>query len=783
MKNHLILFLAFCTLSLFPLNIAAQKYLVQTVRGVVVNADTGAALPYISVGITDIPEIGAITDSLGNFILNNVPIGRHSFKATSIGYHSSVINEILVTSSKEVYLEIFMKENTKELGEIVVSAYSNDDAPLNKMILVGGRMLSVEQASRYAGGLDDPARFVTAFAGVASAGSGNGISIHGNAPHLLQWRLEGIEIPNPNHFADITTLGGGILSSLSNKVLGNSDFLIAAFPAEYDNAISGVFDMKLRNGNNQKHEHTAQIGILGMEFASEGPINRENNSSYIASARISTTSLMSRVMNMDLGGTFDYSDVNFKLNFPVRNAGTFSVWGTGYFDNYKTKLEKQDEWEYFYDRSKAKDKQYMGAGGLTHRFYFNENTLLKTILASTYSKFSAEQYMHDYSNNSTLYGDLYNRTGNLVGTMSLSKKYSSAFTNTTGFTFQHMTYKMNLEKAPYEGEPLEPMSQGEGRTSLISGYTSSSVELNDKVTFNFGINGQYLTLNRNWTVEPRASVKWRKTDRISWALAYGLHSRMEKIDVYFVKKSALGMDNKVNKNLDFIKAHHVMLSYNYKISNDINLRIEPYFQYLYDVPVIADSSYCVLNRDEFYVEDALVNKGRGRNIGIDITFEKYLNKGYYYMATATLFDSRYMGGDGKWYNTKFNRNYILNILGGKEWVVGKNKNRVWSVNLRCVLQGGDRYSPIDEAATMADPDKLVQYNENKAYTNQFDPIFMFHYTVSYRINLKGKSHEFAIKAMSTGKEYHGHSYNYKTGKIDSDRQEGGISNISYKFEF
>lgn len=447
MKKNPTLILFILTLSGISLSAFAQKQLTQTVRGVVVDANTGTALPYISVGVIDMPQVGTATDSLGNFILNNIPIGRQSFKATSIGYHPYVVNEILITSSKEVFLEIPLKENTNELAEIVINARSNDDVPLNKMTLVGGRMLSVEQASRYAGGLDDPARFVTAFAGVASSGSSNGISIHGNAPHLLQWRLEDIEIPNPNHFADITTLGGGILSSLSNKVLGNSDFLIAAFPAEYDNAISGVFDMKLRNGNNQNYEHTVQAGILGLEFASEGPISRKNNSSYIVSARISTTGLMSKITDMDLGGIFDYNDVNFKLNFPTKSAGIFSVWGTGYIDYYKSKLEKQEDWDYFYNRSTAKDKQYMGAGGLTHRYYFNDNTVLKTTLASTYSKFDAKQHMHDYNGNSTIYGDLYNQTGNLVANTSLSKKYSSRFTNKTGFTFQHMTYKMNLKKA------------------------------------------------------------------------------------------------------------------------------------------------------------------------------------------------------------------------------------------------------------------------------------------------------------------------------------------------
>lgn len=762
-----------------------NNILTQTIRGVVVDAATGYPLPYATVSLLDKPEIGVATDSLGKFILKNVPVGRSSVKATFMGYTPGIINEILITSSKEIYLDIQLRENTRLLDEIVISTHSNNDEPLNKMALSGARMLSVEQASRYAGGLDDPARFVSAFAGVASSVSSNGISIHGNAPHLLQWRLEDIEIPNPNHFADIATLGGGVLSSLSNKVLGNSDFLTSAFPAEYGNAISGVFDMKFRNGNNEKYENTVQAGILGLEFASEGPLCKKSNSSYLFNYRYSTTGLMSKFMKEDLGGVFDYQDLNFKLNFPTQKAGFFSIWTTALIDIYKSDFDKNTTtWEYLYDRQKSKDKQYMAAGGLTHRYFFNENTMLKTVVASTYSKFSANVHIYDFNLNRTPVGDLHNSNTSLIISSFLNKKYNSRFTNKTGFTLQKMFFSMDLQKAPHEAEPLITMSEGDGNTELISAYSSSSYIVNDLLTFNFGVNSQYLTLNDKWTLEPRLALKWQKTNKTSWAIAYGMHSRMERMDVYFVRTPDSNK-NLTNKDLDFTKTHHLMLTYNHKIGDDMNLRIEPYFQYLYDVPVIADSSYCVLNRDEFYVEDALVNKGKGINIGVDMTFEKYLNHGYYYMASASVFNSRYRGGDGRWYNTKFNRNFILNILGGKEWLLGRNKNKILSINLRAVLQGGDRYSPVDTEATLNDPDKVVRYDETKTYSKQFNPILMFHYTVSYRINIKNKSHEFAIKMLNaTGsKEYYGHSYNYKTETIHSNKQKMSLSNISYKFEF
>lgn len=753
---------------------------VQTLRGVVNDRASGHPIPYATIQLTDIPGLGMMCDSLGRFALPKVPVGRHSVQASFMGYEPATVREILVTSAKEVYLEIALLESVNELSEVVVHAHNRNEA-MNKMAVAGARMLSVEEASRYAGGFDDPARLVASFAGVTPSVSNNGISIHGNAPHLLQWRLEDVEIPNPNHFADIATLGGGILSSLSAQVLGNSDFFTGAFPAEYGNAVSGVFDMKLRNGSNQRNENTFQVGIMGIDFASEGPLSKKHKASYIFNYRYSTTGLL----NVDLGGKMDYQDLNFKLNFPTRHAGTFAVWGTALLDKYKSLLEKNpDKWDYLEDAGQGRSTQYMAAGGVTHRYFFNENTLLKTTLAGTYSDQEAIQTTYDREFNPSPYIDQNSRSTNLILTSSLNRKVSNRFTNKTGFTLTQMFYNMNFELAPFIDQPLETISKGNGNTSLISAYNSSAWGINDKLSLNFGLHGQLLTLNNRWTLEPRASLKWQTNARTSFALAYGMYSRMEKMDVYFVKTQSTG-DQSVNKNLDFTKAHHLMLSFTYKVSENTSLKVEPYIQFLYDVPVMRDSSFSVLNRDEFFVENALVNKGRGRNFGVDFTWERALNKGLYYMITASLFDSRYCGGDGVWHNTRFNRKYVLNGLIGKEWMLGRNKQNILSVNLKLTLQGGERYAPIDVEATMAHPDKEVQYDETRAYSIQRSPMLIGNYTVSYRINKRRVSHEFSVKGLNfTGsKEFIQHLYNIKTGKIEASEQKTGLTNISYKIEF
>lgn len=784
--KQLIQIILFVACTLLATNISAQDNKpVQTIRGIAIDYASGTPIPYATVQLLDLPQMGTTTDNDGKFVIKNVPVGRHDLQASFLGYEPTIFREIMLTSAKEVYLEVQMKENTRLLEEVVVRPRINKEEPMNKMALSGARMLSVEEASRFAGGMDDPARLVSSFAGVTSAVGSNGISVHGNAPSLLQWRLEDVEIPNPNHFADVASLGGGVLSSLSSNVLGNSDFYTSAFPAEFNNAVSGIFDMKMRNGNSQKFQHTLQAGVLGLDAASEGPLSRKHNASYLFNYRYSTTGLMNKVSPAgDLEQEMDYQDLNFKLNFPTQKAGIFSVWGTALIDKIKPEIKTPDEWDYMEDAKDSRMKQTSAAAGLSHRYFFDNGGLLKTSLATTYSKTDVWESIYDNNMDSAPFLDFQSRYTNLVLTSSFNKKYSSRHTNKTGFTWTNMHYDMDFDLAPLYTEPMQRISEGKGTTNLLSAYSSSLFTFNDKLSATLGVNGQLLTLNNTWTIEPRASVKWQATSKSSFGLGYGLHSRMEKLDVYFVKTQATG-DKQVNKDLGFTKTHHLSLSYNYRISDDMNLRVEPYFQYLYDVPVMADSSYSVLNRNTFYVEDALVNKGNGRNYGIDVTFEKYMTKGFYYMITASVFDSKYKGGDGVWHNTKFNRNYVLNGLIGKEWMIGRDKRDVLSVNLKLTYQGGDRYSPVDEQATLAHPDKETQYDETRAYSLQLSPMFLANYTLSYRMNRNKVSHEFAVKGMNaTGyKEYFGHEYNLKTGVIEPMRLKNSIFNITYRLDF
>ena len=775
MKKKLFIFFIFS----IPILLLAQT--TQTIRGIVQDIASESPLEFATVVVLNSnPYKGAVCDSAGQFVISGIPVGRHDIQASYMGYEPVIFKDILVTSSKEVYLEIQLKENLNFLEEVVITPKINKAEPLNNMSIAGGRMLSVEEASRYAGGFDDPARLASSFAGVSSSIGNNGIVVRGNSPKFLQWRMEDVEIPNPNHFAEVTTFGGGGLTALSSHVLGNSDFFTGAFPAEYNNALSGVFDMHLRRGNNQKRENTVQVGVIGIDVASEGPFKKEGSASYIFNYRYSTLGLITALLPENADGT-NYRDLSFKLNFPTQKAGVFSMWGIGLIDRSgQTAKANKSEWEYMQDRETQDVKQYMGAVGGDHKINVGENAFIKTTLAATVSGMDLHTERMNGDSKLLPHNVIKNTNWNFIFASSFNKKFSAKHTNKTGIRFTGLKYNMLLRDAG-KTQDIQTITDESGFSSLLAAYTNSSFAFTDKWTLNVGLTSQLFTLNSRYAIEPRAGIKWHFSPNQSIGLAYGLHSRLEMLNYYFTKTKT---GEETNKNLDFTRAHHLVLSYNLHIGDNYNLKIEPYVQKLYNVPVVADSSFSFINlQGDWFITDKLINAGEGLNYGVDATFEKYMSHGFYYMFTASLFNAKYMGGDKVWHNSRYNRNYVFNVLIGKEWMLGKNKQNILSANIRLTYQGGERYSPINE--TLSNIQEDVVYDDNKAFSKQLSAPFIAHTSISYKINKRNKAHEFALKVINlTGyKDFYGHRYNFFTHRVDANNESIIIPNISYKIEF
>ncbi len=756
---------------------------VQTIRGVVLDDASNTPLAFASVKLLQTNPVGTTTDTLGNFSLSDVPVGRYDIQVAFVGYETAIVREVTVTSAKQTYLTIQLKENTTLLGEIVVKPRINKERPLSTTATLSAKMLSVEEAKRYAGGFDDPARLATSIAGVASNTNDNGIIVRGNAPKSLQWKMEGVEIPSPNHFGDLYSLGGGLLTALSSQMLDNSDFLTGAFPAEYNNALSGVFDIAMRTGNNQKREHTLQLGLIGIDASSEGPFKKGNNASYLFNYRYSTLALVGPLLPEGAGGV-QYQDLSFKLNFPTKKAGIFSLWGLGFIDGAKSapKADK-NEWKYPDDDQNDVIEQYTGVAGISHKYFFKNNAYLKTTFAATANKVDWTTQKMDEAFTLQPFSKIGNTNLTYILSSVFNKKFSARHTNKTGVVLTGMQYDILLRKAQTVGSAPQDIVKTDGFSSVVAGYSHSSVNLSSKLLMNIGVNAQVFTLNNHYTIEPRVGLKQQINEKHSVGLAYGLHSRLEKLNYYFNNSLSTG-ETAVNKDLDFSKAHHLIMSYDWNVSDLVHLRVEPYFQSLFSIPVIKDSSFSFMNlQNDLFFGEKLESAGEGRIYGIDISLDKYMSKGYYYLATASLFNSEYKGGDDIWRDTRFNRNYVFNFLIGKEWKMGQNKQNSLSINTRFSYQGANRYSPVHEVASVAA--KEVVYDETKAFSMQADPSLNVNFTAIYRINKKGRSSEIALKVLNlTGQtDFRGHLYNRIDNTVDQELPSLIIPNLSYKIEF
>lgn len=774
------------TLISFSLAATAQA---QSVRGTVTDAASGEPLGFVTVKVRE-TNTGVVTNDKGEFEIADLPVGRYTIEASSLGYTPVVLQEVLVGSSKDVTLDIAIKENVSTLKGVEVRPQISKEMPLNKMVLTGGKMLSVEEASRYAGGLDDPARLATAFAGVTGSPANNGVSVHGGAPQQLVWRMEGVEVFAPNHFADSYNFGGGAISALSANVLGNSDFLMCAYPAEYSNAVGGIFDLHLRNGNNTGYEHTAQLGTLGIDVASEGPLGKKSKASYLFNYRYSFTGLAHRLGILDLDGdNADYQDVNFKINVPTKRAGTFALWGMGYIDKSWVDKIKPSEWETLYDQNNEQVQQKLLTVGLSHKAWIGEGTSLNTTLAASYfANHTKEDYYEDAGNDTASdpipYTDADQTNGILTANIFVSRKMSKRVTSKLGASYTHYIYKNRLRYADEIGQPLETYGDLDGKAGLLDIYSSNSWEINPAFTLNFGINAQGFMLNGDWAVEPRLSWQWHTSQSGTLSFGYGLNSRVEKLDVYFVEQDG----KRVNRNLDMTRSHHVQLAYLHMLNPHLAFRAETFFQYMFDMPIAATGTYALVNRIDYYIDRALVSKGRGRSYGIDLSIEQYLNKGLYWMINGSLYDAEYRDASHQWHDTRFNTGYAFKLLAGKEWVVGKAKRNLINASIKLSYQGGLRYSPIDEAATIANyrnNDPEVAYDETRPFTMQFDPVFTTDFNLSYKLNGRKVSHEFALKMLNLFqiKTPFKHVYNYKQQKMDNYEWGVSLPNICYRINF
>ncbi|MBK9671943.1 MAG: TonB-dependent receptor [Bacteroidetes bacterium] len=762
----------------------------QTIRGNVVDKISQSPLPGVIITLMNSSPIkGCSTDTDGNFKLSEVVIGKQSLRISFLGYKELVLQNLVVNSGKELVITVQLEEDIKAIQEIVVSAKVEKNKALNPMSTVSTRTFSVEETQKFAAAVNDPARMATSFAGVTQGPDGNNhISIRGNSPNGLLWRMEGVEIPNPNHFSSVGTSGGGI-SILSSQLLGNSDFSTGAFAAEYGNALSGVFDLKLRKGNNEKREYTFQLGLLGVDAASEGPIKAGYEGSYLVNYRYSTLNLLSKIgVPIDDGST-NFQDLSFNVSLPTKKAGNFSVFGFGGLSYQRTNAKKDTaKWsEDSFTQYNSNFYSNTGAVGITHTKLFNNQSYLKTILAFSGSQ-NASKYdklQEDFVNLTTEQEEKYFQN-KITLSSSYTKKINIKSNVRTGIIVNQLGYNLAL-KDKQDTTQLTTRIHVKGATQTLQAFFQWNYKLNNQLTTNLGLHYNHLLLNNSNSIEPRASLKYDVNAHQNITLGYGLHSQLQPIGVYFAQSQS--DDGKIltpNNNLALSKAHHIVMGYDVNINSFSHIKAEIYYQHLFSLPISKDTSstYSIVNSTDGYTTVELVNNGLGKNYGLELTYERFLYKNLYYLLSASLYDSKYKAADGVWYDTRFNTNYTFSFTGGKEWTLSeKRKSRVIGFNLKALYVGGFRYTPIDLNASINKGETVV--DDNKTFQEKNPDYYRLDIRISVKRNYKKLTSTVALDIQNTTnrKNVGGQYFNNKTGEINYWYQTPLIPVLSYRLEF
>ncbi|HCC29051.1 MAG TPA: TonB-dependent receptor [Marinilabiliales bacterium] len=793
MKKKILLFACLLTTLASPF---AANVITQTIRGAVTDATTGFPLIGATVVLLNSePVLGTTSDVNGNFELKNVPLGRQSIQISYLGYKPQQIPNILVNSGKEILLQIPLEEDITVVAEITVKAENLKEKALNEMAPVSARSFSIEQTERFAGSLGDPSRMVANYAGVAMQNDArNDIVIRGDSPAGVIWRLEGVEIANPNHFGASGTTGGPV-SMINNNMLSNSDFLTGAFPAEFGNGISGAFDLNMRSGNNSTHEFTGQVGFNGFEFGAEGPLfstQNQQKASYLANYRYSTLEVMSDLgFNIGTGTAVpEYKDFTFMADVPGTKAGRFKIfglWGKSYIALGR-------------DYSDTSENAYNGRGtatnfgadlwmvGSSHTYFFNDKTSLVTTLS------------YQSNSSSTVHDSVRNKGAEIMPFVRAETQENKLSVNS------QFRYKWNAKNNFYAGITIDQYEVSgldsinlydyqkfikqidvKGTVNFYQGYAQWQHKFNNALSTFAGLHTQYYQQNQSLAVEPRLGLSWEINTQHSLNAGFGMHSQMQSKLVYFIQSydSVTNTYSTTNNDLDFTKSNHYVLGYNYKLNDHWHFKAETYYQNLYNIPIKESfPEFSMINSGSefaFPTEDSLINEGTGKNYGLELTMERFLNNGYYFLFTGSIFNSTYKGYDKKERNTAYNGNYVFNMLAGYEYKF--SEKYMLTFDIKGTLAGGKRYIPVDLEQSLYSGS--TEYNYNEVYENKYKDYFRTDLRIGFKHNGKRFSQEWGLdlQNITNYKSVYMEQYDVENNEVYQIYQQGFMPMMLYRIQF
>ena len=744
----------------------------QTIGGKVKNKISQKPLAGANVSIFKSNQlvVGSVTDSLGNFQIKNVSPGRYKLSISFTGF-SSYEDELLVISGKESTININLTESSTVLKEVEVRASALEAT-------AGVTSISMEKSMRVPANFFDPVRMATSYPGVVAANDqSNSIVVKGYSPNGLLWRLQGLDIVSPNHlanagtFSDKPAANGGGVNVLSAQLLDRTDFYSGALPANYGNALSGVMDMKLRAGNKNKMQYTAQASLIGMDISAEGPLDKSKRTSFIANYRYSTVGLLSQ-MGVNFGDEIiNFQDFSFHLDQQQKKGGTLSVFGFGGLSSNKFKAKPADEWKEEKDHNTINyDGKVYGLGFVNQFKSFERlNVSFGASLSGQSQERNAQSevvsrpdiyiFSDQYSNNKALFSSF----------LKALYKLSSRGTLETGIMANYLDNKLvSTTITPLYFDTFYPSVNGKVNGMMWQPYATWSQRFGASWKLNAGVRYVNFSYNKASSVEPRFSIA-HSLPKGALTFSYGLTGQWQQLQTYLQYG---------NQNLELTKAHQFIAEFKHTFAKDLRFVSNVYYHRVFNVPVQPNTvSYSALNQFEDFSRPGLQNTGRGLNYGVEALVEKRYYSQVYFMMSGSLYRSEY---NATGYYTRFNGRFTSSFLAGKEW---QKKRNTFSMNTRILYLGGLREAPID--APLSSAVGSTQYNYQNGYSLQLPDYFRTDLRLSWRKNKPGYTRTFSldIQNVLNTQNVAYHYYDTFLQDVKTKYQLGIVPVLVYRVEF
>ena len=591
---------------------------------------------------------------------------------------------------------------------------------------------------------------VANFAGVTSGNSdaSNEIVVRGNSPRGLLWRLEGLEIPNPNHLSNGVGSNGGAYSMISTNVLADFDFYTGAFPAEFGNALSGVMDLRLRKGNTEKQEFGVQLSVVGAEAAAEGPIGKSTENSFLFNFRYANFDILKKygiISIQDLSIIPSSTDWAFKMNFHSQKLGELEFFSIG--GNSKTGNEPSSNRSDILkgiNNDEFLEEDQLAVFGIRHLKNFRDGkTYLRTIVGFTRATENWHEGVMDTSFVHVLNKQDWMVSPVLRASVMVNRKMSATSSVRAGFEY-HRTFADMFSIRRLTSTTFDTLVDQRAQSFHTQAYLQWKYKPVDLLEMTSALHSTYTSLNRELTFEPRLGLLFHLPGNQTLNIGTGIYSRQEPIPIYYFRVKVGKVRELINSDLKTTKAFHLVAGYRKSFPNELKISLEGYYQHLYDVPIPVSTSntFSMVNISDGLPDNDLNNRGLSDNTGVELTIDKSFFRNYYLLATLSLYDSRYRASNNTWYSTYYNSNFVFNFLAGREFRVGKYKQNSLGFNLRNIARGGYRFTPPDYI--LSSVKKGIIYSVQQTYGSHLPFFDRMDAGVNYRINRKNSAFNFSL---------------------------------------